>query len=165
MTAEPPAPAYEKASIDAGDRSSSSEAVPENVDLLQRRLSNRQIQFIAIGGSIGTALFVSIGYGLIEGGPGSLFIAFTIYSCMLALVNSCLAEMVIFMPVSGSWVRMGSKWVDEALGFTAGWNFFLYEAILIPFEISALNLVLGYWSDKIPLAAICAACIVLYAYA
>ncbi|KAF2137211.1 uncharacterized protein K452DRAFT_353603 [Aplosporella prunicola CBS 121167] len=138
------------------------EPVPENADHLQRKLSNRQLQFIAIGGSIGTALFVSIGYGLIEGGPGSLFLAFVIYSCMMATVNSCVAEMAVFMPVSGSYVRMGSKWVDEALGFTAGWNFFLYEAILIPFEISALNLVLGYWSKDIPLAAVCAACIFLY---
>ncbi|EOD53019.1 putative general amino acid permease agp2 protein [Neofusicoccum parvum UCRNP2] len=162
MTAAPPPP-HEKASVDIGDHSSTEANVPVNVDLLHRSLSNRQIQWIAIGGSIGTALFVSIGYGLIEGGPGSLFIAFAVYSCMLGLVNSSLAEMVVFMPVSGSWVRMGSKWVDEALGFTAGWNFFLYEAILIPFEISALNLVLGYWSDNIPLAAICAACIVLYA--
>lgn len=162
MTDSPPP--HEKASpSDVRESSLDAVAVAENADQLHRRLSNRQIQWIAIGGSIGTALFVSIGYGLIEGGPGSLFIAFTLYSCMMGLVNSCLAEMVIFMPVSGSWMRMASKWVDEALGFTAGWNFYLYEAILIPFEISALNLVLGYWSDKIPLAAICAACIVLYA--
>lgn len=162
MTDSPPP--HEKASpSDVRESSLEAVAVAENADQLHRRLSNRQIQWIAIGGSIGTALFVSIGYGLIEGGPGSLFIAFTLYSCMMGLVNSCLAEMVIFMPVSGSWMRMASKWVDEALGFTAGWNFYLYEAILIPFEISALNLVLGYWSDKIPLAAICAACIVLYA--
>lgn len=39
-------------------------------------------------------------------------------------------------------------------------NFFLYEAILIPFEISALNLVLTYWSDEIPAAAIIVGCIV-----
>jgi len=62
--------------------------------------------------------------------------------------------MTIFMPVSGGFVRLGRKWVDEAFGFTAGWNFFLYEAILIPFEISALNVVLTYWSDNIPLAAV-----------
>lgn len=162
MTDSPPP--HEKASpSDVRESSLDAVAVAENADQLHRRLSNRQIQWIAIGGSIGTALFVSIGYGLIEGGPGSLFIAFTLYSCMMGLVNSCLAEMVVFMPVSGSWMRMASKWVDEALGFTAGWNFYLYEAILIPFEISALNLVLGYWSDQIPLAAICAACIVLYA--
>lgn len=113
---------------------------------LHRRLSSRQIQMVCppkiftptsrfsaidtaqvtIGGSIGTALFVSIGSGLAAGGPGSLLIAFTIYSCWLALVNNCLAEMTVFMPVSGGFVRLGSKWVDEAFGFMLGWNFFIY---------------------------------------
>ena len=55
----------------------------DNADQLQRRLGNRQIQLIAIGGSIGTALFVSIGGALAKGGPGSLFIAYTLYSCVL----------------------------------------------------------------------------------
>lgn len=132
------------------------------VDQLHRSLTNRQIQWIAIGGSIGTALFVSIGFGLIQGGPASLLLGFILYSCALALVNSTLAEMVVFMPVSGSWMRMASKWVDDALSFTVAANFFLYEAILIPFEISALLLVLQYWSDHIPLAAVCVACILLY---
>jgi len=78
-------------------------------DGLQRHLTNRQIQLIAIGGSIGTALFVSIGYGLIEGGPASLFLGFTIYACFLSLVNNCMAEMTIFMPVSGGFIRLGGK--------------------------------------------------------
>lgn len=51
--------------------------VSENHDNLHRRLSNRQIQLLAIGGATGTALFVSIGNGLAAGGPGSLFIAYT----------------------------------------------------------------------------------------
>lgn len=71
---------------------------------LHRTLDNRQIQLIAIGGSIGTGLFVSIGYGLIEGGPGSLFITFTMYSIWLAAVNNSMAEMATFMPVAGGWV-------------------------------------------------------------
>jgi amino acid transporter len=137
--------------------------VIENVDGLKRKLTGRQIQMIAIGGSIGTALFVSIGFGLIEGGPGSLFIAFIMYSVFLGAVNNCMAEMSIFMPVTGGWIRMGSKWVDESFGFMLGWNFFLYEAVLIPWEISALNLVLTFWRDDIPIAAVCAGCIVLYA--
>jgi amino acid transporter len=45
----------------------------------------------------------------------------------------------------------------------AGWNFFLYEALLIPFEITALTTVLGYWSDNIPPWSIPIACIILYA--
>lgn len=137
--------------------------VSDNADQLQRRLGNRQIQLIAIGGSIGTALFVSIGGGLARGGPLSLFLAYTIYSCLLALVNNCIAEMTVLHPVSGGFVRMAGKWVDDAFGFMAGWNFFFYEALLIPFEITALTLVLSFWSDNIPAGAICAACIVLYA--
>ncbi|KUJ22442.1 amino acid transporter-like protein [Mollisia scopiformis] len=136
--------------------------IVENVDDLQRKLSGRQIQMITIGGSIGTALFVSIGSGLIQGGPGSLLIAFVMYCVWLAAVNNCMAEMAVFMPVSGSFIRMGSKWIDESFGFMLGWNFFLYEAVLIPWEISALNLVLTFWRDDIPLAAVCAGCIVLY---
>ncbi|KAL1850773.1 hypothetical protein Daus18300_012781 [Diaporthe australafricana] len=134
-----------------------------NTDALQRHLGNRQIQMIAIGGSIGTALFVSIGNGLMDGGPGSLLIAFALYSALLGLVNNCMAEMAVYMPVSGSFIRFAGKWVDEAFGFMTGWNFFLYEATMIPFEISAINLVLTFWRDDIPVAAVCAACIVLYA--
>lgn len=130
---------------------------------LQRRLGNRQIQLIAIGGSIGTATFVSIGTGLYQGGPGSLFLGYLIYSCMLGLVNNCMAEMAVMHPVSGGFIRMAGKWVDDALGFMVGWNFFFYEALLIPFEITALTQVLGFWSDNVPAGAICAACIVLYA--
>lgn len=136
--------------------------VLENSDQLKRHLGNRQIQLIAIGGCIGTAVFVTISSGLIKGGPGSLFLAFTIYSCIMALVNNCMAEMAVFMPVSGAFIRMAGRWVDEAFGFWAGWNFFIYEALLIPFEISALNLVLTFWRDDIPVAAVVAACIVIY---
>ncbi|KAB8339341.1 hypothetical protein FH972_022274 [Carpinus fangiana] len=137
--------------------------VAQNADNLQRRLGNRQIQLIAIGGSIGTALFVSIGGGLAKGGPGSLLLAYTLYCCLIGTVNNCMAEMSVFMPVSGGFIRMAGKWVDESFGFLAGWNFFIYEAILIPFEITALNLVLTFWREDIPVAAVCAGCIVLYA--
>lgn len=134
----------------------------DNVDGLRRHLGNRQVQLIAIGGSIGTATFVSISSGLVKGGPGSLFLAYLLYSAMLSLVNNCQAEMSTYMPVSGAFLRMAGHWVDEAFGFMAGWNYFIYEAVLIPFEISALNLVLSFWRDDIPVAAVVAACIVLY---
>lgn len=137
--------------------------VEETTDKLHRSLNNRQIQWIAIGGSIGTALFVSIAWGLVRGGPASLLIAFIFYSAVLACINSGIAEMVVYMPISGSFIRFAGRWVDDAFGFLAGWNFFLYEAILIPFEITALCLVLGFWRDDIPVWAVCLACIALYA--
>jgi amino acid transporter len=134
----------------------------DNSDELQRHLGNRQIQLIAIGGSIGTALFVSIGGALNKAGPASLFMAYTFYALVMAMVNNSIAEMSIYMPVSGGFVRLAGHWVDEALGFTAGWNFFLYEALLIPFEITALHTVLGFWRDDIPIWAVALAVIVLY---
>ncbi|KAI5926859.1 amino acid permease/ SLC12A domain-containing protein [Camillea tinctor] len=129
---------------------------------LKRNLGNRQIQLIAIGGAIGTASFISISTGLVKGGPASLLIAYAFYSAVMCLVNNCMAEMAVYMPVAGAFLRMAGKWVDEAFGFMAGWNFFFYEAVLIPFEISALNLVLTYWRDDIPVEAVVATCIVLY---
>lgn len=137
--------------------------VSENKDDLQRRLGNREIQLLAIGGSIGTALFVSIGSGLHKAGPAGLFLAYTIYSCMLGLINNCISEMTILMPVSGGFIRLAGHWVDDAFGFMAGWNFFLYEALLIPFEITALCTVLDFWRDDIPAAAVIAVAIALYA--
>ncbi len=129
---------------------------------LGRQVGSRQLQLITIGGSIGTALFVSIGTGLMRGGPGSLFLAYTSYCLLLGLVNNCIAEMVVFMPVPGSFLRMAGHWVDEAFGFMAGWNYFLYTASLVPFEISAVNLVLEFWRDDIPVTAVCAVCVFSY---
>ena len=143
-------------------------ATSDNADGLHRRLNNRQIQLVAIGGSIGTALFVSLGQGLEKSGPGSMLIAFILYPLVLACVNNGVAEMTTYMPVSGGFIRLAGHWVDDALGFMAGWNFFFYEALLIPYEISALNLVISFWSDKVttpgPTAGICIGVIILYAY-
>ncbi|KPI34756.1 General amino acid permease AGP2 [Cyphellophora attinorum] len=150
------------APVDVNQGGISDELPADNADHLQRRLGNRQIQLIAIGGSIGTAVFVSINSGLARGGPGSLLLAYAIYSCFLGLINNCMAEMTVMHPVSGGFIRMAGHWVDDAFGFMAGWNFYLYEGLIIPFEITALNLVLSFWSDNIPVAAICAACTVLY---
>lgn len=136
----------------------------DDADGLQRHLGNRHIQLLAIGGAVGTALFVSMGNGLAAAGPGSLFIAYFIWSFVVASVNNCITEMMVLQPVSGGFIRIAAYWFDDALGFMAGWNFFFFEVFAIPFKITAVNLVLSYWTDKIPIAPVCAACIVLYAY-
>ncbi|KAI5362926.1 putative amino acid permease/ SLC12A domain-containing protein [Septoria linicola] len=140
----------------------------DNADQLQRHLGNRQIQLIAIGGSIGTALFVSIGNGLYHGGAANLLLAFTAQSIVLAMVNNCVAEMTTAYPVSGGFIRHAGEWVDDALGFMVGWNFFFYEALLIPFEISAFVLVLSFWSPVVtepgPTAGIVIGVIACYAF-
>ncbi|KAL4778221.1 amino acid transporter [Aspergillus varians] len=131
-------------------------------DQLQRRLSYRQVQIMAMGGSIGTALFINIGSGLAKGGPLSLLLGFTFYAFILSCVNNCIAEMTVMYPAPGGFIRMAGKWVDDAFGFMAGWNFFIYEALSVPFEITALTITLSFWRDDISAGAVCAACIVSY---
>ncbi|KAF4951298.1 hypothetical protein FSARC_12947 [Fusarium sarcochroum] len=155
-----------KGSAAVGDGSSIQYIEDDGMGHLHRRLNNRQIQLIAAGGSIGTALFISIGGGLAKGGPGSLLIAYTLYSLVLALVNNSIAEMNTYMPVPGGFVSLAGHWVDDALGFLAGWNFFLYEALIIPFEITALTFVVSFWNENVtsagPTAGVCAAVICCY---
>ncbi|KAF9496890.1 general amino acid permease AGP2 [Pleurotus eryngii] len=131
-------------------------------DKTHRNLQNRHIQLIGIGGAIGTALFVQIGSALTKGGPGSLFLAFTYYCTIVMAVNNCLSEMVTWIPISSPFARYADRFVDPALGFVAGINFFVYEAILIPFEVTAFNLVLHFWTDKIPVEATISFVLVLY---
>ncbi|KAK2741074.1 hypothetical protein FQN55_008478 [Onygenales sp. PD_40] len=59
--------------------SSGSSAIKPASDTTHRKLKPRHIQLIGIGGTIGTALYVQIGKGLMQGGPGSLFLAFTLW--------------------------------------------------------------------------------------
>lgn len=77
-------------------------------------------------------------------------------------MNNCMAEMTTYMPVSGGFIRLAGHWVDDAFGFMAGWNFFVYEAITVAFEIAALNLLLSFWRDDIPPLAVCLCVIAVY---
>ncbi|KAF2447985.1 hypothetical protein P171DRAFT_383273 [Karstenula rhodostoma CBS 690.94] len=131
-------------------------------DLTHRKLKPRHIQLIGIGGTIGTALYVQIGRGLMNGGPASLFLAFTIWCTFILAVTLCMAEMVSYLPISSPFIRFAGRYVDEAFGFAAGWNFFIFEAALVPFEIVACNLIIHFWSDVVPTGAIIAIILFLY---
>ncbi|KAI4859543.1 amino acid permease/ SLC12A domain-containing protein [Hypoxylon rubiginosum] len=132
-------------------------------DGTHRKLKPRHIQLIGIGGTIGTALYVQIGRSLLDGGPGNLFIAFTLWCSVILSVTMCMAEMVTYLPISSPFIRFAGRYVDEAFGFAAGWNFFIFEAALVPFEVTACNVVIHYWSDIVPAGAIIAIVLVLYA--
>lgn len=127
-----------------------------------RRLKSRHIQLIGIGGTIGTALYVQIGRGLLNGGPASLFMAFTLWCTFILATTMCMAEMVTYLPISSPFIRFAGRYVDEAFGFAAGWNFFIFEAMLVPFEITACNVIIHYWSAIVPAGGIIAIIIVLY---
>ena len=73
-----------------------------------------------------------------------------------------LAEMVTYLPISSPFIRFAGRYVDEAFGVAAGYNFFIFEAALVPFEIVAVSMIIKYWTDAIPVAAMNVVVIVLY---
>ncbi|KAK0476032.1 general amino acid permease AGP2 [Armillaria novae-zelandiae] len=131
-------------------------------DQTVRTLKSRHLHWIGIGGTIGTALFLQIGYVLPHGGPGSLLLAFVFWSTVMLAINNCLAEMVSWIPISSPFIRFADRFVDPALGFCAGINFFLYPAILVPFEITAFELMIHFWTEKIPTAVVIVVVLVCY---
>ncbi|KAK6814018.1 hypothetical protein RU639_010491 [Aspergillus parasiticus] len=121
---------------------------------LHRKLRGREVQLFAVGGAIGTSLFVQMGAALPKGGPAGLFIGFIAYGTIALAVNECFAEMVCYMPIPSPFTRLAGHWVDDALSFAMGWNYFLAMALNIPYEIVAINVLLTYWTDKVPAAAV-----------
>ncbi|ODV83090.1 hypothetical protein CANARDRAFT_184163, partial [[Candida] arabinofermentans NRRL YB-2248] len=116
-----------------------------------RTLELRHVTLIAIGGSIGTGLFVTIGTGLAHAGPASLLIAFSFWTVIILMLTSAIAEIVVYLPTASPFVEMAGRAVDEACEFASGWNFFLVEALYIPFEITACNTMVHFWrSDYSP---------------
>jgi len=159
----PPGYDAEKQTAAVGRSPSLDSFIVGSTGQVHRQLKPRHIQLIGIGGTIGTALYVQIGRGLMQGGPGSLFIAFTLWCTVILAVTMSMAEMVTYLPISSPFIRFAGRYVDEAFGFMTGWNFFVFEAALVPFEIVACNVIIHFWSDVVPAGVIIAIIVVLYA--
>lgn len=69
---------------------------------LARKLSARQVSMIAIGGTIGTGLFLGTGKSLATGGPGSMLISYVIVGAIVFVTMLSLGEMAAFIPIAGS---------------------------------------------------------------
>ncbi|UJR11398.1 hypothetical protein I4U23_015578 [Adineta vaga] len=119
---------------------------------LHRALKNRHLQMIAIGGSIGTGLFVGSGLALASSGPGALVLDFAIIGFMLFNVCMALGELSVVFPVSGSFAAHSTRFLDPAWGFAMGWNYALGWLIIMPLELTAAGLVINYWTTSINVA-------------
>ncbi|KAF8247483.1 amino acid permease [Wilcoxina mikolae CBS 423.85] len=115
---------------------------------LSRKLKNRHLQMIAIGGSIGTGLFVGSGKALASGGPASLLICFMLIGAMLYSTVHALGELAVLFPVAGSFAAYSTRFLDPAWGFAMGWNYALQWLIVLPLEIVAATITVGYWDTN-----------------
>ncbi|QPG76841.1 hypothetical protein FOA43_004235 [Brettanomyces nanus] len=128
------------------DDQSSGTIVNFEIGTTHRRLARRQIELIAIGGTIGVSLFVNIGTSLKQGGPLSLLLGFSLWCIPILEITACCAEMVCYLPIKGApFCIFADRFVDEAFGVMASWNFWVLECALIPFELTLFNTLIHYW--------------------
>ncbi|KAF2185073.1 amino acid permease [Zopfia rhizophila CBS 207.26] len=113
---------------------------------LARKLKGRHLQMIAIGGSIGTGLFVGSGTALAHGGPASLVISYCLVGIMLYCTVHALGEMAVLFPVAGSFSAYSTRFLDPAWGFAMGWNYAMQWLVVLPLEIVAATLTIEYWN-------------------
>jgi amino acid permease len=97
---------------------------------------------IAIGGTIGAGLFIATGTSLSAAGPAGALLSYSFVGIFVYFVISCLGEMATLLPVSGSFAEYATRFVDPALGFALGINYWLGVALTLPVEMSAVALIM-----------------------
>ena len=116
---------------------------------LKHGLSNRHIQLIALGGSIGTGLFLGISQTIKLAGP-SVILGYALAGLIAFFMMRQLGEMVVEEPVSGSFSYFAYKFWSPFAGFMSGWNYWVLNVLVCMAELSAIGLYVQYWWPEIP---------------
>lgn len=117
---------------------------------LKRGLRNRHIQLIALGGAIGTGLFLGIGPAAVLAGP-SVILGYAVAGFIAFLIMRQLGEMVVEEPVSGSFSHFAFKYWGGFAGFASGWNYWILYVLVSMAELTAIGVYIHFWWPEIPL--------------
>jgi len=124
------------------------DGVPQERKLV-RQLKNRHIAMISIGGVIGTGLFLGTATALQNGGPIGLLLGYITMGSICYSVMLSLGEMVAYLPIPGGHIKLAERFVDPAFSFTMGWNYWYNWTIILPAELSAAAVLIGFWAPDI----------------
>src|SRR6201985_2118318 len=108
-------------------------------------LKPRQLQMIAIGGAIGTGLFLGAGGRLVKAGPG-LFIVYGVCGIFVFFILRALGELVLHRPSSGSFVSYAREFFGEKAAYAVGWMYFLNWAMTSIVDRTAIATYLRHWT-------------------
>ncbi|OII64248.1 proline-specific permease ProY [Streptomyces sp. CC53] len=128
----------------------------------QRALGARQIQMIAIGGAIGTGLFLGAGTAISKAGP-SLVLAYALAGLVIFFIMRALGELLMYRPVSGSFSEYAREFVGPFAGFATGWTYWLFWVVTGITEVTAAATYMTYWWDIPQWLSALAFTVVLYA--
>ncbi|KAJ5925043.1 Amino acid/polyamine transporter I [Penicillium verhagenii] len=119
-----------------------------------RSLTRRKVMMMTFGAGIGTGLWVGTGQALYYAGPAGVALTYTLTAMIVYAQYCSIGEMITYKPIHGGFIRMCMEYVDPALGFAIGINFWFSWVMIIPAEITAAVSVLKFWpaTDALPLA-------------
>ncbi|KAF8558635.1 general amino acid permease [Imleria badia] len=120
----------------------------QSLDNVKRQLGKQHIQMIALAGIIGTGLFLGLGQILAATGPLGSLLVYTHVSTVVYATMLSVGEMTAFAPISGSLFLYAARWLDPAISFALGWNYFYYIGIAIPLEITASSAMITFWDTN-----------------
>lgn len=116
---------------------------------LKRTLSARQMSMIAIGGAIGTGLFLGSGFAIGFAGP-SVLISYGIGALISLLLMGCLAEMTVAHPTSGSFGAYAEHYLSPLAGFLVRYSYWACIVLAVGTEVTAVALYMKYWFPAVP---------------
>ncbi|KAK7730670.1 hypothetical protein SLS57_001500 [Botryosphaeria dothidea] len=134
--------------------SDASEREAGTVDLVEvgyeRSLKRRQIMMMAFGAGIGTGLWVGTGSALTKAGPGGIAVSYTIMAWIVYIMYTSIGEMTAYKPVHGGFTRQAGEYVDPALGFAIGINFWFNVSLAAWITIFLVIIVfINIWPVKL----------------
>ncbi|KAL7629023.1 hypothetical protein AAE478_000541 [Parahypoxylon ruwenzoriense] len=119
----------------------------------KRGIKSRHAQMLALGGTIGTGLFVGTGQALATAGPAFLFSAYLVICCLIYCIVTTVIEVAAYLPVRGMSVAYyGNRIVSPSLGFALGWLYWYTWGVSVAYEITAAAVVIDYWPNTVPTA-------------
>ena len=116
---------------------------------LRRTLSAGRMTMIAIGGAIGTGLFLGSGFAIQLAGPAVL-VSYALGAVIALLVMGCLAEMTIAHPTSGSFGAYAEHYVSPLAGFLVRWCYWTANVLAVGTEVTAVALYMHFWFPASP---------------
>jgi len=116
---------------------------------LKRGLKSRHIQLIALGGAIGTGLFLGVAQTVGMAGP-SILLGYAVAGLVAFLIMRQLSEMMVDEPVAGSFSHFADKYCGRFAGFLTGWNYWVLYVLVSMAELSAVGIYVQYWFPEIP---------------
>ena len=116
---------------------------------LHRGLKSRHIQLMALGGAIGTGLFLGVAETVRLAGP-SVLLGYAIAGLIAFLIMRQLSEMMVDEPVAGSFGHFADKYCGRFAGFVSGWNYWVLYVLVSMAELSAVGIYVQYWFPNVP---------------